>query len=82
MPSATNCPTAVRCSCDIAAGVQGPFDLIVSNPPYVRMATSLARAGGARLRPGDLPLMAARMVWMVYRAIANEPLACWRRAAA
>ncbi|MGH6663921.1 MAG: peptide chain release factor N(5)-glutamine methyltransferase [Pseudolabrys sp.] len=29
---------AGRCSfvtCDIAAGVQGPFDLIVSNPPYV-----------------------------------------------
>lgn len=29
---------AARCSfvvCDIAAGVQGPFDLIVSNPPYV-----------------------------------------------
>jgi release factor glutamine methyltransferase len=29
---------AARCtfvSCDIAAGVQGPFDLIVSNPPYI-----------------------------------------------
>jgi len=29
---------AARCSfvaCDIAAGVAGPFDLIVSNPPYV-----------------------------------------------
>jgi len=29
---------AARCTfvaCDIAAGVQGPFDLIVSNPPYV-----------------------------------------------
>ncbi len=29
---------ASRCTfvaCDIAAGVQGPFDLIVSNPPYV-----------------------------------------------
>ncbi|MBI3705581.1 MAG: protein-(glutamine-N5) methyltransferase, release factor-specific, partial [Rhizobiales bacterium] len=29
---------ASRCTfvaCDIAAGAQGPFDLIVSNPPYV-----------------------------------------------
>ena len=29
---------AARCTfvaCDIAAGVQGPFDLVVSNPPYV-----------------------------------------------
>ena len=31
-------------ACDIAAGVQGPFDLIVSNPPYVARGdiTSLA----------------------------------------
>jgi release factor glutamine methyltransferase len=36
--NAERCNLASRCTfiaCDIAAGVQGPFDLIVSNPPYV-----------------------------------------------
>ena len=36
MPSAADLPAAAAfVACDIAAGVQGPFDLIVSNPPYV-----------------------------------------------
>src|ERR1019366_3337370 len=42
---------AGRCTfvaCDIAAGVQGPFDLIVSNPPYVARGydPALALDGG------------------------------------
>ena len=36
--NATQCGLQSRCSfvaCDIASGVQGPFDLVVSNPPYI-----------------------------------------------
>ena len=36
MRNATALPRAAAfVACDIAAGVHGPFDLIVSNPPYV-----------------------------------------------
>jgi release factor glutamine methyltransferase len=36
--NATRCRLESRCNfvvCDIATGVEGPFDLIVSNPPYI-----------------------------------------------
>lgn len=36
--NATQCGLGARCNfvvCDIASGVQGPFDLVVSNPPYI-----------------------------------------------
>jgi release factor glutamine methyltransferase len=36
--NATRCRLDSRCNfvvCDIATGVEGPFDLIVSNPPYI-----------------------------------------------
>lgn len=36
--NAAHCGLERRCSfvaCDIASGVQGPFDLVVSNPPYI-----------------------------------------------
>jgi hypothetical protein len=44
----TQCGFETRCSlvaCDIAAGVAGPFDLVVSNPPYI------ARGAIASLAP-------------------------------
>ncbi len=36
--NAAHCGLDRRCSfiaCDIASGVQGPFDLVISNPPYI-----------------------------------------------
>jgi release factor glutamine methyltransferase len=36
--NAAHCGLEARCNfvaCDMAAGVQGPFDMVVSNPPYV-----------------------------------------------
>jgi release factor glutamine methyltransferase len=36
--NAAQCGLGARCNfvvCDIASGVQGPFDLVVSNPPYI-----------------------------------------------
>jgi len=48
-----------RCAfvvCDIAAGVQGPFDLIVSNPPYVAHGDIASLAPEVRdYEPGDCP---------------------------
>ena len=50
-------PRATFIACDYAAGLSGAFDLIVSNPPYIRsmdipdLALELLRADGATARP-------------------------------
>ena len=76
---------AARCdfvNCDVARGLTGPFDLIVSNPPYI------AHDDIATLEPEVRDYdPAARARWRsstgsIFTAPSpNKGAACWRRAA-
>ena len=71
MPSATVSPA--RCSfvaCDIAAGLQGPFDLIVSNPPYIARGEIASLAPEVRDYDPALALDGGADGLDAYRAIA------------
>src|SRR5258707_6576655 len=64
-----------RCTfvvCDIAAGVQGPFDLIVSNPPYVAHGDIASLAPEVRDYDPAIALDGGKDGLDGYRAIANE----------
>jgi release factor glutamine methyltransferase len=64
-----------RCTfvlCDIAAGVQGPFDLIVSNPPYVAHGDIAALAPEVRNYDPAVALDGGMDGLDGYRAIVNE----------
>jgi release factor glutamine methyltransferase len=64
---------AARCvfvACDIAAGVKGRFDLIVSNPPYVARGEIASLAPEVRLYDPAPALDGGRDGLDVYRAIA------------
>jgi release factor glutamine methyltransferase len=66
---------AARCSfvaCDIAAGVQGPFDLIVSNPPYVARGDIAYLAPDVRDYDPQLALDGGADGLDGYRAIARH----------
>jgi release factor glutamine methyltransferase len=66
---------ASRCTfvaCDIAAGLQGPFDLIVSNPPYVAHGDIAALAPEVRDYDPAVALDGGADGLDGYRAIATE----------
>ena len=70
-------------ACDYAAALSGPFDLIVSNPPYIRSA-EIAGAGGRGPRPRSAPRARRRRrrARRLSRAIAPQARRCWRPAGA
>ena len=73
MPSAT--ASAARCTfvaCDIAAGVAGAFDLIVSNPPYIAHGEIATLAPEVRDYDPALALDGGADGLDGYRAIADE----------
>ena len=66
---------ATRCDfvvCDIAAGVQGKFDLIVSNPPYVARGDIATLAAEVRGYDPAIALDGGNDGLTAYRAIAAE----------
>jgi release factor glutamine methyltransferase len=66
---------AARCNfvvCDIAAGVQGKFDLVVSNPPYIARADIAALAPEVRSYDPPAALDGGNDGLDAYRAIAAE----------
>ena len=66
---------AARCAfvaCDIAAGVQGPFDLIVANPPYVAHGDIASLAPEVRDYDPTLALDGGTDGLDGYRAIAAD----------
>jgi len=66
---------AGRCTfvaCDIAAGLQGPFDLIVSNPPYVARGDIASLAPEVRDYDPALALDGGADGLDAYRAIAAQ----------
>jgi len=66
---------AARCSfvvCDIAAGVQGKFDLVVSNPPYIARADIAALEPEVRSYDPPVALDGGNDGLDAYRAIAAE----------
>ena len=66
---------AARCDfvvCDIAAGVQGKFDLIVSNPPYVARGDIATLAAEVRGYDPAIALDGGNDGLTAYRAIAAE----------
>ena len=73
MPSATVWPAVAHfIACDIAAGVQGPFDLIVSNPPYVARGDIASLAPDVRDYDPALALDGGADGLDGYRAIAAQ----------
>jgi release factor glutamine methyltransferase len=66
---------ASRCTfveCDIASGVPGPFDLIVSNPPYIAHDEIATLEPEVRDFDPSLALDGGRDGLEVYRAIAHD----------
>ena len=66
---------AARCTfeiCDIAEGVAGPFDLIVSNPPYIARADIATLAPEVREHDPILALDGGGDGLDAYRAIARQ----------
>ena len=65
-------PRARFVACDIAASLQGPFDLIVSNPPYVTHADIAALAPEVRDYAPAIALDGGPDGLDSYRAIAHD----------
>jgi release factor glutamine methyltransferase len=66
---------AARCDfvvCDIAAGVQGKFDLVVSNPPYVARGDIATLAAEVRGYDPAIALDGGNDGLTTYRAIAGD----------
>ena len=82
MPSATILPAAAPSSPAISPpALQGPFDLIVSNPPYVARGDIASLAPEVRDYDPALALDGGADGLDGYRAIAAQrPRVCWRRA--
>ncbi len=68
--------------CDFATTLDGPFDLIVSNPPYIRSADIESLEPEVRDFDPVLALDGGADGLAAYRAIAAMPAACSRRRAA
>ena len=64
-----------RCAfvaCDIASGVEGPFDLVVSNPPYIEHDEIPSLAPEVKNYDPAVALDGGRDGLAIYRAIAND----------
>ncbi len=73
--NAAHCGLERRCSfvaCDIASGVQGPFDLVVSNPPYIAHDEIPSLAPEVRDYDPTVALDGGDDGLATYRAIAAE----------
>ena len=70
-------------ACDYASGLSGPFDLIVSNPPYIRSADIDGLAAEVRNHdPAGRARWRRRRAGRLPRADSPGGSACWHRAAA
>ena len=65
-------PRAAFVACDYAAALSGPFELIVSNPPYIRTATIAELAAEVRDHDPPCALDGGADGLDAYRAIAPE----------
>jgi release factor glutamine methyltransferase len=65
-------PRATFVACDYAAALPGPFDLIVSNPPYIRSAEIAGLGAEVRHHDPRLALDGGADGLAAYRAIAPE----------
>ena len=75
--NAAQCGLESRCSfvaCDIASGVQGPFDLVVSNPPYIAHDEIASLAPEVRDYDPNVALDGGEDGLAAYRAIAAGAL--------
>ena len=75
--NAAQCGLESRCSfvvSDIASGVQGPFDLVVSNPPYIAHDEIASLAPEVRDYDPNVALDGGEDGLAAYRAIAAEAL--------
>jgi release factor glutamine methyltransferase len=66
---------AGRCTfvaCDIASGVEGPFDLLVSNPPYIKHDEIMALAPEVRNYDPTVALDGGADGLAAYRSIASD----------
>jgi release factor glutamine methyltransferase len=66
---------AGRCTfvvCDVAAGINGPFDLVVSNPPYVSRGDIAALAPEVKDYDPGIALDGGNDGLDIYRAISAE----------
>jgi release factor glutamine methyltransferase len=73
--NAVRCRLNSRCNfvaCDIATGVAGPFDLVVSNPPYIARGEIVALAPEVRDYDPQVALDGGQDGLDAYRVIAND----------
>lgn len=73
--NAAHCGLESRCNfvvCDIATGIDGPFDLIVSNPPYVAHDEIVTLAPEVRDYDPRVALDGGQDGLDVYRSIAHD----------
>jgi len=73
--NAARCGLEARCNfvvCDVASGVEGPFDLIVSNPPYIERGEIASLAPEVREYDPKVALDGGDDGLAVYRAIAAQ----------
>jgi release factor glutamine methyltransferase len=73
--NAAHCGLEARCSfvaCDMAGGVRGPFDLVVSNPPYVAHGEIASLAPEVRDYDPTIALDGGHDGLDAYRAIAAQ----------
>jgi len=73
--NATRCRLDTRCNfvvCNIATGVEGPFDLIVSNPPYIAHDEIATLAPEVRDYDPQVALDGGQDGFDAYRSIASD----------
>ena len=73
--NATRCRLDARCNfvvCNIATGVEGPFDLIVSNPPYIAHDEIATLAPEVRDYDPQVALDGGQDGFDAYRSIATD----------
>jgi release factor glutamine methyltransferase len=73
--NATRCRLDIRCNfviCNIATGVEGPFDLFVSNPPYIAHDEIATLAPEVRDYDPQVALDGGQDGFDAYRSIASD----------
>jgi release factor glutamine methyltransferase len=73
--NAARCRLDSRCTfvaCDIATGLEGPFDLVVSNPPYITHDEIVTLAPEVRDYDPQVALDGGRDGLDAYRSIAGD----------